>query len=155
MDIVDLLRPEAVVAGVKPASKKQLLAQLADRAAALYGLEPKQVFDLISERERLGSTGVGDGIAIPHAKLPALKRPLGLLMKLDGGVDFDAIDGRPVDLVFLLLTPEGSGAEHLRALARVSRALRDRHLCDKLRGSHTGDALFALLTGGVRPSAAA
>ena len=146
MDIDELITPAAVVARLRAANKKQLLQEISRRAADLVGLHERQIFDALLERERLGSTGVGNGIAIPHAKLPGLTRLQGLFVRLDPPVDFDAVDEQPVDLVFLLLAPEAAGADHLKALARVSRLLRDRQICEKLRGAEHPDALYALLT---------
>jgi nitrogen PTS system EIIA component len=146
MDIVDLITPAAVVARLRVSSKKQLLQELAKRAAELSGCGERQIFDVLLERERLGSTGVGNGIAIPHGRLPGLPRLHGLFVRVDPSVDFDAVDEQPVDLVFLLLAPEAAGADHLKALARVSRLLRDRQVCEKLRGAENPDALYALLT---------
>jgi len=137
--------PAAVTACLKSPGKKALLADLAHRAASIHGVDERRVFDLLLERERLGSTGIGGGIAIPHGRLAGLDRPRGLFARLGHPVDFDAIDERPVDLVFLLLAPEGAGADHLKALARVSRLLRDRALVEKLRATDKADALFALL----------
>lgn len=145
MDIDQLLSPEAVVANLRATSKKQLLQELSKAAAQVTGAEERQIFEVLLERERLGSTGVGSGLAIPHGKLAALDRLHGLFARLDKPVDFDAIDDRPVDLVFLLLAPEGAGADHLKALARVSRMLRDREFCEKLRGAQGADALYALI----------
>ncbi len=146
MEIAELISPAAVVARLKVGSKKQLLQELARRAAELSGLGERQIFDVLLERERLGSTGVGNGIAIPHGRLAGLHRLHGLFVRVDPAVDFDAVDQQPVDLVFLLLAPEAAGADHLKALARVSRLLRDRHVCEKLRGAESRDALYALLT---------
>jgi PTS system nitrogen regulatory IIA component len=101
---------------------------------------------VLLERERLGTTGVGNGIAIPHGKLAGLKQLFGMFARLEQPVDFDAIDEQPVDLIFLLLAPEAAGADHLKALARVSRLLRDRSVCEKLRGANQADAIYALLT---------
>lgn len=150
MDISDLLTPDAVVANLRVANKKQALQELARRAAELTGLKgsvgDREVFEVLLERERLGTTGVGSGIAIPHGKLPRLEGLHGLFAKLDRPIDFEAIDDQPVDLIFVLLAPESAGADHLKALARVSRLLRDRAVCEKLRGSETADALYAVLT---------
>jgi PTS system nitrogen regulatory IIA component len=146
MDIADLITPAAIVARLRVSSKKQLLQELAKRAAELSGCGDRQIFDVLLERERLGSTGVGNGIAIPHGRLPGLRRLHGLFVRVDPSVDFDAVDEQPVDLVFLLLAPEAAGADHLKALARVSRLLRDRQICEKLRGAENPDALYALLT---------
>jgi PTS system nitrogen regulatory IIA component len=146
MDIDDLLTPESVIARLKVGSKKQALQELARKAAQGTGLAERAIFDVLLERERLGTTGVGNGIAIPHGKLPELDRIVGVFARLDRPIDFDAIDERPVDLLFLLLAPESAGADHLKALARVSRLFRDRATCEKLRGTDRSDALFAILT---------
>lgn len=145
MEIVDLLRPERVFAHLRATSKKQTLQELARRAAQATGQNERVIFDVLMERERLGTTGVGNGIAIPHGKLPTLDRLYGLFARLEHPIDFDAIDERPVDLVFLLLAPETAGADHLKALARVSRLLRDKTACEKLRGTDDSEALYALL----------
>ena len=145
MLISDLVTPSAVIASLKATSKKQALQELARRAAELTGEPERPIFDVLLERERLGTTGVGDGVAIPHGKLANLPRLFGMFARLDRPIDFEAIDEQPVDLIFLLLAPGGAGADHLKALARVSRLLRDRTIRDKLRGSETAEALFALL----------
>ena len=146
MMINDLLVPKGVVADLKATSKKQALQDLARRAAEISGLHERTVFDVLMERERLGTTGVGNGIAIPHGKLANLDRLYGLFARLSTPVDFQAIDERPVDLIFVLLAPESAGADHLKALAKVSRLLRDKSTCDKLRGTDNAEALFAILT---------
>ena len=147
MEIEDLLSsPAQVLARLKVASKKQALLELARRASELTGVHERQIFDVLLERERLGTTGVGNGIAIPHGKLADVKAMFGLFARLDPAVDFEAIDEQPVDLIFLLLAPEGAGADHLKALARVSRLLRDRGICEKLRGADQAEAIYALLT---------
>jgi len=140
-----LAGPDAVLACVKASGKKALLAELAAKAAAFYKLDERRLFDRLLERERLGSTGIGGGIAIPHGRMAGLEKPVGLFARLGHPVDFDSIDERPVDTVFLLLAPEGAGADHLKALARVSRLLRDRSLVEKLRATESADALYALL----------
>ena len=145
MLISDLVTPSAVIASLKATSKKQALQELARRAAELTGEPERAIFDVLLERERLGTTGVGDGVAIPHGKLANLTRLFGMFARLDRPLDFEAIDEQPVDLIFLLLAPGGAGADHLKALARVSRLLRDRTMREKLRGSETAEALFALL----------
>ena len=154
MEIVDLISTESVVSNLHATSKKQALQDLARRAASLAGLEERAVFDVLIERERLGTTGVGNGIAIPHGKLSNLDKLYGLFARLERPVDFNAIDEKPVDLIFLLLAPESAGADHLKALARVSRLLRDSSICEKLRGTETSDALYALLTQPLEPRAA-
>ena len=135
MEINDLLPPDGVTADLKVTSKKQALQDLAKRAAEVSGLQERAVFDVLMERERLGTTGVGNGIAIPHGKLPNLDRLYGFFARLGQPIDFQAIDERPVDLIFVLLAPESAGADHLKALARISRLLRDQGVCDKLRRS--------------------
>ncbi len=142
----DLITPQAILANLKASSKKQALQDMARRAAELTGQHERAVFDVLLERERLGTTGVGHGIAIPHGKLPNLDRVQGVFARLERPIDFDAIDDQPVDLIFLLLAPEHAGADHLKALARVSRLLRDQGMCEKLRGSDSADAIYALLT---------
>lgn len=146
MDLGDLIGPEAVAPSLKAKNKKQLLQELAARAARLTGLEEREIFDTLLQRERLGSTGLGQGVAIPHGKIPGLKHIVGLFARLATPIDFDAVDGEPIDIVFLLLAPEGAGADHLKALARISRLLRERHALDKLRGAKDQSALYAILT---------
>lgn len=145
MEISELLQPEAVIADLKAANKKQVLQELARRASSITGINDRKIFETLLERERLGSTGVGSGIAIPHGKVPDLKRLYGVFARLDRPVDFDSIDEQSVDLIFLLLAPEGAGADHLKALARVSRLLRDSTMCEKLRGAETADGLYMVL----------
>lgn len=146
MDIADLITPAAVIPNLRATSKKQALQDLAKKAAELTGQNERAVFDVLLERERLGTTGVGNGIAIPHGKLPSLGRLYGLFARLERPIHFESIDEQPVDLIFLLLAPESAGADHLKALARVSRLLRDKGVCEKLRGTDNADGLFALLT---------
>jgi PTS system nitrogen regulatory IIA component len=146
MDISDLLRPGSVIANLRMNSKKQALQELARRAAGLTGLPERAIFDTLWERERLGSTGMGMGTAIPHGKIAGLTQPFGMFVRLEKPMDFEAVDEQPVDIIFVLLTPEDAGADHLKALARISRLFRDRAMCDKLRGTDSADALTALLT---------
>lgn len=146
MEIAEIIQPGAVVAALKVTSKKQALQELARHAANLTGLGEKRIFETLLERERLGTTGVGHGVAIPHGKLSELKRLHGMFARLDKPIDFEAIDDQPVDLVFLLLAPETAGADHLKALARISRLLRSPGTCEKLRGANNSDALYMLLT---------
>jgi PTS system nitrogen regulatory IIA component len=146
MEMSELLQPEAVISGLKASSKKQALQELARHAAQITGVNDRRIFETLLERERLGTTGVGNGIAIPHGKLADFNRLYGVFARLDKPIDFDAIDEQPVDLIFLLLAPEGAGADHLKALARVSRLLRDTSVCEKLRGTDTADGLYMLLT---------
>ena len=146
MDLIDLITPEAIVPALHATSKKQALQELSHHAEALTGLPDSEIYSALTERERLGSTGVGNGIAIPHAKLAKLTRLWGLFARLPTPIDFNSIDEQPVDLIFMLLAPVNSGAEHLKALARVSRLLRDTSICEKLRGSSDAAAIYALLT---------
>jgi PTS system nitrogen regulatory IIA component len=146
MDIAELISPEGVVPNLRATSKKQALQELARRAAEITGLAERAIFDVLVEREKLGTTGVGNGIAIPHGKLASLTRLYGLFARLEKPIDFDSIDEQPVDLIFLLLAPESAGADHLKALARISRLLRDKGVCEKLRATDTAEGLYALLT---------
>ncbi|HYM31248.1 MAG TPA: PTS IIA-like nitrogen regulatory protein PtsN [Candidatus Cybelea sp.] len=146
MEIADLLRLQEVLPRLKVSSKKQALQELAVKAMRLTGVHERAIFEVLLERERLGSTGVGHGIAIPHGKLAGIDRIYGLFARLDQPIDFEAVDEMPVDLIFVLLAPEQAGADHLTALARVSRLLRDRSICEKLRGTDNPEALYALLT---------
>ena len=154
MEINDLISPESVIASLRASSKKQALQDLARRAAVITGLHERAIFDVLMEREKLGTTGVGNGIAIPHGKMANLDRLYGLFARLEHSVDFQSIDEQPVDLIFLLLAPESAGADHLKALARVSRLLRDGSVCEKLRGTNDAEALFALLTESMENRAA-
>jgi PTS system nitrogen regulatory IIA component len=154
MEIADILQPRGVIPNLRAANKKQALQEIARRAADITGEAERAIFDVLIERERLGTTGVGAGIAIPHGKLTSLKRLYGVFARLETAIDFESIDEQPVDLIFLLLAPGGAGADHLKALARVSRLLRDRTVCDKLRGSDKAEALYALLTENATSNAA-
>lgn len=146
MELRDLIVPEAVAARVRGTSKKQLLQEIANRAADVYALDGRAVFEAMLDRERLGSTAMGRGVAAPHARVAGLSRVCGVFLQLDRGLDFDAQDDVPVDLVFALIAPEEAGSEHLLALARVSRALRDPTVCAKLRSCADASALYAVLT---------
>lgn len=146
MEISDLITPERVIAKLRVANKRTLLQEMARRAASLIGEDEHKVFEILLEREQLGTTGIGGGTAVPHGRLPGLAQPMGLFARLEKPIDFDAIDSQPVDLVFLLLTPSDAGANHLKALARISRLMRDRAMCAKLRGTESADAIYALLT---------
>ena len=145
MPLTDLVAPNAIVPALKVNGKKQAIQELAAKAARLSGQNERVIFETLMQREKLGSTGVGNGIAIPHGKLPKLERLFGLFARLDRGIDFEALDGQPVDLIFLLLAPEGAGADHLKALARVARLLRDGDVVRKLRDSRDAEALYAVL----------
>ena len=152
MTITDLVAPEAILPALKVNSKKQALQELAARAAILSGQNERSIFEVLLQREKLGTTAVGYGVAIPHGKLPKLEKIFGLFARLERPIDFEAPDGLPVDLIFLLLAPEGAGADHLKALARVARLLRDSAIARKLRASHDAEALYAVL---AMPSASA
>ena len=143
-ELSDLLSPQAVVASLAVPNKKALFQQLGTMGERLYGIDPKVLVERLVERERLGSTGFGGGVAIPHAKIDGLPHVVGLFARLANPIDFAAVDELPVDLVFLLLSPADAGVEHLKALARVSRRLRDRALVAKLHGAGSPDALYAL-----------
>ena len=145
MNISDLLAPEAVLASLKVQTKKQLLQELAARAHARTQLPEKQIFETLTERERLGTTGVGAGIAIPHGRMAGAVGITGVFARLENAIDYEAVDGQPVDLVFMLLAPENAGADHLKALARVSRLLRNQQICEKLRAAQSAEALYAIL----------
>lgn len=146
MEIADILSPQAVLQKLKVTNKKKLIAEIATAAAAVGGLDQGKVFEALWEREKLNSTGVGHGVAIPHARLPKLEKIVGLFAHLDQPVDFESIDEAPVDLVFALLTPADAGADHLKALARVSRLMRNATVCEKLRAASDRAQLYALLT---------
>jgi PTS system nitrogen regulatory IIA component len=146
MDIAELITPRSVVSQLRASNKKQALQDLAKRAAAMTGIHERTIYDVLIERERLGTTGIGTGIGVPHGKLPGLTKLYGIFARLERPIPFEAIDDQPVDLIFLLLAPEAAGADHLKALALVSRLLRDRAVCEKLRGTDNSDALYALLT---------
>lgn len=154
MPLVELLSPDAVAPSLRVQGKKQALQELAGQAAKLTGLDAHEIFETLLQRERLGSTGVGEGIAIPHGKLARLDRLFGFVARLEKPIDFDAIDGMPVDVLFLLLAPEGAGADHLKALARVARVLRQPGILDRVRAAHDADAIYAVLTENSAPAAA-
>lgn len=154
MDIEELLDRRAVTPKVSAPSKRHALSLVAETAARRFGLDAGEVLEALLAREQAGSTGVGGGVAVPHARLRDLDRMRGIFVRLENPVEFDAVDGRPVDLLFALLAPTEAGSEHLRALARVSRLLRQRDLRDQLREAHTPDAVYALLAQPARSSAA-
>ena len=145
MNISDLLKPDAVFASLKVQSKKQLLQELAARASQQSGIADRKIFETLNERERLGSTGVGAGIAIPHGRMADIKDIVGVFARLETPVDYDAVDKQPVDLVFMLLAPDAAGADHLKALARVSRLLRDGNFREKLLNAADSSELFRLI----------
>jgi len=142
----DLIAPSAIIPALKVNTKKQAIQELAARAAALTGQNERAILEILLQREKLGSTGVGNGVAIPHGKLAKLGGLFGLFARLERPIDFEALDGQPVDLIFLLLAPEAAGADHLKALARVARLLRDPEIARRLRESRDADALYAVLS---------
>ncbi|MFG1297708.1 MULTISPECIES: PTS IIA-like nitrogen regulatory protein PtsN [Xanthobacter] len=146
MPLADLLVPNAVFPMLRASSKKQVLQELAQQASQLVDRDQREIFETLLQRERLGSTGVGNGIAIPHGKLPNLDKLVGLFARLEKPIDFESLDGEPVDLVFLLLAPEAAGADHLKALARVARMLRDPDVVEKLRATRDATLMYNLLT---------
>jgi PTS system nitrogen regulatory IIA component len=146
--LADLLTPDDVIAALTVPNKKSLFVQLSRLAAKSRKLSAADVTERLLDRERLGSTGFGGGVAIPHGKIEGLEQVVGVFARLATPIDFAAIDDMPVDLVFLLLSPPDAGVEHLKALARVSRKLRDRSFVAKLRGAGSPDALYALLANG-------
>ncbi len=154
MALADLIAQNSVLPALKANSKKQLLQELSAKAAEVTGLSEREVFDVILQRERLGSTGVGNGIAIPHGKLATLDHIVGVFARLDHPVNFEALDDQPVDLVFLLLAPEGAGADHLKALSRIARVMRDSEMVAKLRATDNAASLYAFLTGETASNAA-
>jgi PTS system nitrogen regulatory IIA component len=152
MPTTDLVSPNAIIPAMKVNGKKQALQEIAAKAAELTGQNEKAILEILLQREKLGSTGVGNGVAIPHGKLQKLGSVFGLFARLERPIDFEALDGQPVDLIFLLLAPEGAGADHLKALARVARLLRDPEVARKLRASNGAEAIYAVL---AMPSATA
>lgn len=146
MEISDLIRPDGVLPAVKATSKKHVFADIAHKAADLTGLEHRLICERLIAREHLGSTAMGNGVAIPHARIEGLDRIVGIFARLDQPIEFDAADNKGVDLMVTLLAPEGAGADHLRALAKVSRLLRDADLRTKLRQTQSAEALYALMT---------
>jgi PTS system nitrogen regulatory IIA component len=155
MPIDDLLTPEGVMPSVKTATKKQLLEAISEHAEPLSGVPARIIFDALLQRERLGSTGIGNGIAIPHGKFEGLDHLIGVFARLDKAIDFDALDGQPVDLVFVLLAPEGAGADHLKGLSRVARVLRNPAVTAKIRTLREADVIFDILTGAMATPRAA
>ena len=152
MPTPELVSPNAIIPALKVNGKKQALQEIAAKAAILTGQSERAILEILLQREKLGSTGVGNGVAIPHGKLAKLGQVFGLFARLERPVDFEALDGQPVDLIFLLLAPEGAGADHLKALARVARLLREAKVVTRLRETRDAAALYAVL---VAPSSEA
>jgi PTS system nitrogen regulatory IIA component len=146
MPLNDLVEANAILPALRVTTKKQALQDISDRAAEISGMSARDIFDALLQRERLGSTGVGGGIAIPHGKMPKTDRIFGVFARLERPIDFDALDGDPVDLIFLLIAPEGAGADHLKALSQIARALRDPGLTSRLRATRDASGLYLLLT---------
>ena len=150
----ELLSSDAVIANLKARCKRDVLAQLAERASALTGVAAEDIRQTLSDREQLGSTGVGRGVAIPHGKIAGLSRMVGVLARLEKPIDYEAVDDQPVDLVFLILAPADASAAHLKALAKVSRLFRDEHAREAIRGAKSAEAIFAIAVDPARPDAA-
>jgi PTS system nitrogen regulatory IIA component len=145
MNIADIISKEAVLDNVQATTKRELVQVLSNKIANLAGVDERVVFDAVWERENLGSTGYGDGVAFPHARIEGLKKVTAMFVRLDEPVDFDSLDGKPVDLVFLLISPENSGADHLTALATLSRVLKTEGSCERLRKARSIEELYAVL----------
>ena len=154
MELSEIIGSDAVRAPLRATSKKRLLQDLADMAEGVYRLPSADVYRALMDREALGPTGVGRGVAIPHARMNGVSHVVGLFVRLEKPVDFESVDRQPVDLVFALFAPEAAGADHLKALARVSRTLRSEAVCAKLRSTFDPSALFAILTDGKAERAA-
>ncbi len=154
MPLLDFLSPQAVLPALRVSGKKHALHELATHSARLTGLDDRAIFETLLQRERLGSTGIGEGIAIPHGKLASLDRLFGLVARLDKPIDFEALDGQPVDILFLLLAPEHAGADHLKALSRIARVLRQPGTVERIRATRDAAALYAVLTDSPTPRAA-
>jgi nitrogen PTS system EIIA component len=154
MTVSSLITPDAVIGSLKGNGKKQVLQEVSSHLARISGLTERGIFETLLQRERLGTTGIGQGIAIPHGRIAGLDRLVGLFAKLSRPVDFEALDGEPVDLVFVLLAPEDAGADHLQALARIARLFRVSDVVNKLRQTDDSAALYAILTAGTASRAA-
>ena len=146
MEIDNFIDQDSVLLNLKSSSKRQALMELSKRIADNNNLSEREIFDVLLEREKLGSTGIGEGIAIPHGKLKGLEKICGCFVRLNKPIDFESIDGKPVDLIFLLLAPENSGVQHLKALALMSRIMGNKTFCNKLRSSDSAESIFSLLT---------
>jgi nitrogen PTS system EIIA component len=146
MTLPDIIDARAILPALKVQNKKQLLQELAQSLSSLVAIDNRVIFEKLLQREKLGSTGLGQGIAIPHGRLPSIARVYGVFARLPTPIAFDSVDGEPVDLAFALISPDHAGADHLTALARVSRLLRDAVTLKKLRGTETVEGLYAVLT---------
>ncbi len=145
MSLNDIISADAIIPALRANTKKAVLQEMCDRAGTVSGLQARSIFDAVLQRERLGSTGVGKGIAIPHGKLLGCRKILGVFARLERPIDFDALDGEPVDLAFLLVAPEGAGADHLKALARIARLLREASVTARLRTVRDPYSLFSIM----------
>jgi PTS system nitrogen regulatory IIA component len=145
MNIADIISKNAVLDNVQVSSKRELIQVLSQRIASFSGLDERAIFDAVWERENLGSTGYGDGVAFPHARIEGLDKVCGIFARLEEPVDFDSLDGKAVDLVFMLVSPENSGADHLTALAALSRILKTEGSCEKLRKARSVDEIYTVL----------
>ncbi len=154
MEIQTILSPTAVMPALKATSKKQVLKEISKKAAEMLQRDERDVFDILVERERLGSTGVGNGVAIPHGRLTKLEQVTMLFARLETPVDFEAVDDQPVDIVCVLFACETAGADHLKALAKISRLMRNPGALEKLRGSNNADSIYAILTEQIESKAA-
>lgn len=155
MELADILSKDGVLASAKATSKRQLLQLFAEKAAQIGNVDEQKVFETLLAREKLGSTGLGNGVAIPHGKIKGLERVIAIFARMENPLEFESVDDRPVDLAFMLLAPEGSGADHLKALSRVARLLRSEPLVEALRSSRDRDRLYAVLTSPLETTAAA
>jgi len=153
MELGDLLKRDAIIPSLQASTKKQVLQELARKASQRTGIDQRDIFEALLQRERLGSTGFGKGLAIPHVKLRSLDRTICLFARLQTLVEFDALDGEPVDLIFLLLSPEHASGDHLKALARVSRLVREPATITHLRAARDVQGIHAVLTAEAMPAA--
>lgn len=145
MGLEDLIVAQSILPALKVSSKKQAIQVLSEKAAEISGMDEREIFETLLQRERLGSTGVGAGIAIPHGKLTKAEEIFGVFARLENPIDFDSLDDQPVDIIFLLLAPEGAGADHLKALAKIARVLRNSDIIQKIRATSDNEALYSLL----------
>lgn len=153
MDLGDLLTPDRVISHLAATSKKQVLRAMSAVAGEACGADPKAILDALLARERQGGTGMNGGVAIPHAHIEGLERPLGVFARIEPAIDFDAMDGVPADLVFMLLASKDKSAEHLKALARIARAFRSASICEQVRGAESSEAIHTILTSTLRDAA--
>ena len=154
MSLLDLISADAIIPAFKAASKKQALQEISEKAAQASGLPAREIFEALLQRERLGSTGVGAGVAIPHGKMARVGRIFAVFMRLTKPIDWESLDAAPVDLIILIIAPESAGADHLKALARIARAMRDPGLTNKLRAARDAAAIYAMITTEAAPHAA-